>query len=108
LAVFFLSASLLVLVMIPLAVIPALLSAWAAGRDLWHGRWHPFTATLLVNALVMLFLPQSTCRESLGMLRPAIGLMMATIFYGAGRRSKRVLNYTLLYDSTSRAPLPTG
>jgi len=88
---------LLALVMVPLAVIPALLSLWAAGRDLWRRRWHPFTAVLLVNALVMLFLPQSTYREFLGMLRLTSGLMMATILYGAGRRSKRTLNYTLLW-----------
>jgi hypothetical protein len=89
--------ALLALVMIPLTVIPALLSVWAAGRDLWRGRWHPFTTILLVNALVMLFLPQSTYREFLGMLRLTTGLMIATILYGAGRRSKRTLNYTLLW-----------
>ncbi len=89
--------AILALVMVPLAVVPALLSIWAAGRDVWHGRWHPFTTMLLVNALVMLFLPQSTYREFLGMLRMTTGLMMATILYGAGRRSRRTLNYTLLW-----------
>ena len=89
--------ALLALVMVPLAVIPTLLSLWAAGRDLWRGRWHPFTTMLLANALIMLFLPQSTYREFLGMLRLTTGLMMATILYGAGRRSKRSLNYTLLW-----------
>ncbi len=89
--------AILALVMVPLAVIPTLLSLWAAGRDLWHGRWHPFTAILLVNALVMLFLPQSTYREFLGMLRMTTGLVVAAILYGACRRSKRTLSYTLLW-----------
>jgi len=97
--------ALLALVMVPLAVIPTLLSLWASGRDLWKGRktrnerkeWHPFTILLLVNALTMLFLPQSTYREFLAMLRLTIGLMVATILYGAGKRSKRTLNYTLLW-----------
>lgn len=89
--------AILALVMVPLAIIPTLLSLWTAGRDLWRGRWHPFTAILLANALVMLFLPQSTYREFLGMLRMTTGLVAATILYGAGRRSKRTLNYTLLW-----------
>ncbi len=88
---------LLALVMVPLAVIPTLLSLWAAGRDLWKGRWHPFTAMLLTNALVMLFLPQSTYREPLAMLRLTTGLVVAAILYGAQNRSSRTLNYTLLW-----------
>lgn len=88
---------LLALVMVPLTVVPALLSLWATGRDLWQGRWHPFTAMLLANALMMLFLPQSTYREPLAMLRLTTGLVVGTIIYGAAKRSKRILNYTLLW-----------
>jgi hypothetical protein len=88
---------LLALVMVPLAVIPSLLSLWAAGRDLWRGRWHPFTTMLLTNALATVFLPQSTFREPLAMLRLTTGLVTSTILYGAARRSKRILNYTLLW-----------
>jgi hypothetical protein len=86
--------ALLALVMVPLAVIPSLLSLWAAGRELGQGRWHAFTAVLLTNALVMLFLPQSTYREPLAMLRLTIGLVVATILYGCRKRSKPILNYT--------------
>jgi hypothetical protein len=88
---------LLALVMVPLAVIPSLLSLWAAGRDLWQGRWHPFTTMLLTNALVTVFMPQSTFREPLAMLRLTTGLVTSTIVYGAAKRSKRILNYTLLW-----------
>lgn len=89
--------ALLALVMVPLAVIPSLLSLWAAGRDLWKGRRHPFATMLLANAAMMLFLPQSTFREPLAMLRLTTGLVVATINYGTCRRSKRILNYTLLW-----------
>jgi hypothetical protein len=89
--------ALLALVMVPLAVIPSLLSLWSAGLDLWKGRWHPFTTMLLANAMVMLFLPQSTYREALAMLRLTTGLVIATINYGAYKRSRRILNYTLLW-----------
>jgi hypothetical protein len=87
----------LALVMVPLAVIPSLLGLWAAGRDLYRGRWHPFTTMLLANALMMLFLPQSTYREPLAMLRLTTGLVIATILFGACKRAKRILNYTLLW-----------
>jgi hypothetical protein len=89
--------ALVALVMVPLAVIPSLLSLWATGRDLGKGRWHPFTTMLLANALVMLFIPQSTYREPLGMLRLTTGLVIATIDYGSCKRSRRILNYTLLW-----------
>ncbi len=88
---------LLALIMVPLAVIPSLLGLWAAVRDLCHRRWHPFTMMLLMNCLVMLFLPQSTYREPFAMLRLTTGLVIATIIYGACKRSKRTLNYTLFW-----------
>jgi hypothetical protein len=86
--------ALLSLVMVPLAVVPVLLSLWATGRDLFQGRWHPFTTVLLANSVAIMFLPQSTFREPLAMLRLTIGLMISTILYGAAKRSKRILNYT--------------
>lgn len=92
--------ALLALVMVPLAVVPAMLGLWVAGRDLGRGRWQPVVGMLLTNALIILFLPQSSFREPLAMLRLTSGLMIATILYGAARRSKRVLNYTLLWLAT--------
>jgi hypothetical protein len=89
--------ALLSLIVVPLTVIPALLSLWATGRDIWQGRWHPFSTMLLANALTMVFLPQSTYREPLAMLRLTIGLMAATILYGAYKRSRRILNYTYFW-----------
>lgn len=95
--------ALLILIVGPLTVIPSLLSLWVAGRGLLRevrNRWaglHPFTALLFTNALVMLFLPQSTYREPLAMLRLTTGLVVAVILYGACRRSPRILNYTLFW-----------
>jgi hypothetical protein len=89
--------ALLSLIVVPLTVIPTLLSLWATGRDIWKGHWHPFGTMLLANAAMMLFLPQSTYREPLAMLRLTIGLMAATILYGAYKRSRRILNYTLFW-----------
>ena len=103
--------ALIALIAVPLAVIPSLLSLWAAGRDLWRGRWHPMVSMLLANALVLLFLPQSTWREPLAMLRLTTGLVIATINYGAHKRSRRILNYSLLWLAslvflTKEGPVP--
>lgn len=92
--------ALLALVMVPLAAVPAILGLWAAVRNLGRGRWQPAVGMLLTNALIILFLPQSSFREPLAMLRLTSGLMIAAIYYGAARRSKRVLNYTLLWLAT--------
>jgi hypothetical protein len=59
----------------------------------------------------MLFIPQSTPQELLGMLRLTTGLVVATINYGAYKRSRRILNYTLLWMAsqallTKEGPLP--
>jgi hypothetical protein len=102
---------LLALVMVPLAIVPCLLSLWATGRELWQGRWHPFTTMLLANALVVPFLPQSTFREPLAMLRLVAGLVVATILYAAGKRSRRTLNYAVLWLAslvflTKERPMP--
>jgi hypothetical protein len=103
--------AMLALVAVPLAVLPSLVSLWSAGRDLWRGRWHPFTTMLLANALVLVVLPQSTYREPLALLRLTTGLVVSTILYGAYRRSRRILNYTLLWLAslvfvTKEGPLP--
>lgn len=89
--------ALLALIIVPLSVIPSLLGLWATVRDLYRGYWHPFTTMLLANCLVMVFLPQSTYREPLAMLRLTTGMVIAAILYGACKRSKRTLNYTLLW-----------
>jgi hypothetical protein len=52
---------------------------------------------LLANAAIVMFLPQSTFREPLAVLRLTVGLMVSTILYGAVKRSKRILNYTLFW-----------
>ena len=89
--------ALLALVAVPLAVIPSLLSLWVTAKELWQRRWHPMTTMLLANALVLLFLPQSTWREPLAMLRLTTGLVVAAINFGATKHSRRILNYTLLW-----------
>jgi hypothetical protein len=84
----------------PLFVLPAIWALITSVRDLWRGRRHPWVTILLLQAAVLPFLPNSTWREPLAMARLAVGLVAATLLYGALRRSKRVLNYSFLWLAT--------
>jgi hypothetical protein len=84
----------------PLFVLPALWALVASARDLLHGRRHPWVAILLVQAAVLPFLPFSTWREPLAMARLGVGLVTATLLYGARRRSRRILNAGLGWLAT--------
>jgi hypothetical protein len=95
-----LAFTLISLVVAPAALIPALAALVAVLRDMVRGDLHPFVCVLLLNALVIPFTPQSTMREPLGMLRFAVGLVAAVLVWGAYRRSRRALNYSLLWIAT--------
>jgi len=86
--------------MLPLAVIPAMLSLWAAGRQVWRRVIDIPTMVLLLNALLVLITPQSTFREPLAMVRYIVGLMAAVLTYAASRQSQRALRYSWLWVFT--------
>jgi hypothetical protein len=52
---------------------------------------------LFINALIILFLPYSTFRETGGVLRFACGLVLAVLLFSARYRQKRALNYSVLW-----------
>jgi hypothetical protein len=89
--------ALFALIMLPLAVLPALWSLGASVRDICRRRWHPRTFALLTNALVIPFLPFSTFREPLAMLRFLSPLVAMVVLFGGLKRSRRVLMYSLLW-----------
>lgn len=78
----------------PLVVLPTLWALWRTGRELAGRRWHPVSLALFANGAVLLFLPHSTWREFLAMLRLSGGLVAAVLLYAALRRDYRVLNYS--------------
>ncbi|MBN1979186.1 MAG: hypothetical protein JW918_17455 [Anaerolineae bacterium] len=84
----------------PLFVLPTIWALVASARDLWRGRRHAWVAILLLQAAVLPFLPYSTWREPLAMPRLAVGLVAATVLYGAQRRSKRVLLFSFFWLAT--------
>jgi hypothetical protein len=54
---------------------------------------------LLSNSLLIVFLPFSTFREPLGLLRVATGFVLAVILFAANRSHKRALNYGMFWIS---------
>lgn len=87
-------------IMLPLAVIPALIGLWRVWRDARRGRFDLPMTLLLFNAAIVLFTPQSTFREPLAMVRFIVGLIAASLMYAAARRSTRGLRYAHLWIFT--------
>ena len=92
--------ALIALIITPMALLPALAALVAALCDVARRDVHPLVCVLLMNALIIPFTPQSTLREPLGMLRFIVGLVAAVLAWGAYRRSRRALNYSLLWIAT--------
>jgi hypothetical protein len=84
----------------PLFVLPAIWALVVSARDLWRGQRHAWVAVLLLQAAVLPFLPNSTWREPLAMARLAVGLVAATLLYGALHRSRRVLTFSFFWLAT--------
>jgi len=85
------------LVVVPLALLPAVLSLIAALRALVCGCRTPAVWALLANALVFPFLPTSNVLDPLGLSRMTAGLVTAVLDFGAQQRVRRALNYALLW-----------
>lgn len=88
------------LLIVPLALAPALLSFSAAGLSLVKGKGSPAAWALLANAAIFPFLPSSNVLDPLGLSRITAGLAVATLNVGAAERNRRVLNYAMLWILT--------
>jgi hypothetical protein len=85
------------LLLLPGAILPSLWGLWRSLRDVVQRQWGPYTFLLLANAAVIPFVPFSTYREPLGMLRFITGLVIAVVLYGAWHGQVRVLRYSTLW-----------
>jgi hypothetical protein len=83
----------------PMVVLPALWAVWAAVRRLRTDRLQPEAWALLLNAAVILFVPFSTAREPLGLVRLAAGLVLAVVLFAAVLGMRRVLNYAMFWSA---------
>ncbi|HZY44533.1 MAG TPA: hypothetical protein VFF70_07270 [Anaerolineae bacterium] len=91
---------LMTIIMLPMAVLPMAFALRSVWRDARTKKFDLAAALLLLNAFIILFTPQSTFREPLAMARFAVGLIATTLTYAAARKSKRGLNYALLWMFT--------
>jgi hypothetical protein len=89
------------LIVVPMSIFPSLAGIWLGVRRLGLGEIHPLIYCLLLNSLVILFLPASTFREPAAMLRLTQGLAVSMLLYGALVRSWRVLNYCYFWIATN-------
>lgn len=100
--------ALIAMIALPLAVIPALIGVWRSIGDARRRRFDLPMWLLLINAGVIVFTPQSTFREPLAMARFVVGLIASTLLFAAARRSRRGLNYALLWVLTLGLALNEG
>jgi len=86
-----------VLFALPVAALPALWGLWRSGRDLMAGRADLYACLLFVSAAMMLFVPFSTYREFVGLLRFIPGLVLMVVLYSARWHARRPLVYSTLW-----------
>ncbi|MBN1679170.1 MAG: DUF2029 domain-containing protein [Anaerolineae bacterium] len=82
---------------IPAAVLPSLWALRYTLRDLRLGPPGVYACLLLVNAAIMPFVPFSTYREYLGLLRFMPGLVLMVVLYAARYKHQRPLLYSTLW-----------
>ena len=82
-------------------ILPTLWGLWQCWQDYQHKQWSLFTWLLFVNSGIMLFVPFSTYREPLGILRFIVGLQISVILYSAKHKKRRALmNSTIWFITT--------
>lgn len=82
----------------PFVIVPTLWALWRCWKD-WP-KWSPYTFLLFTNAAIMPFVPFSTYREPLGILRFIVGLQIAVILYAAEQRRFRALRNSTIWIVT--------
>ena len=81
----------------PLVLLPCLALAVALARFFWQRHSSPSAFILALHVLMMTTLPFSTYVDLPGVLRLTSGLVVATVVFGAMVRSRKMLNYSLLW-----------
>ncbi len=87
----------------PFVLLPTGWGLWRCWHDWRAKEWTLTTSLLLFNAGIMLFVPFSTYREFLGILRFIVGLQLALILYAAERArrgTRRPLRYSTFWVLT--------
>jgi hypothetical protein len=89
----------MLIVLTPGVILPALLSLWAGARSLLKAPVRLSTLLLLLNAAMVTVAPFSTFREPLGITRLASGMIVCILLYAAERRRPYIFRWGLLWLS---------
>jgi hypothetical protein len=81
----------------PAIILPSLWGIWMGAKSWLKGDRNVLVLALFFNAAAIVFLPFSTFRETGGLLRFACGLVLSVLLVAGRRKSRRVLNYALLW-----------
>jgi len=87
-------------ILIPFVIVPTLWALWRCWVDWRNGKWSAYTLLLFANVVIMPFVPFSTYREPLGILRFIVGLQIAVILYTAERQQTRALRNSTIWIVT--------
>lgn len=81
----------------PAIVLPTVWGVWNSLKRWFSGDVSMIALALFFNALVVVFLPFSTFRETGGLLRFTCGLVLAFLLYVGRYRYQRPMNYSLFW-----------
>jgi hypothetical protein len=81
----------------PAIIVPAIWGAWAGLNKMRASKFTTLDLDLVINSLVIFFLPFSTVRETGGLIRFGSGLVLSVIMFAAYYRIRKVLNYSFFW-----------
>ena len=81
----------------PTIFIPVIWGIRASAKELWRNRINAENLSLFMNSLLLLFLPFSTVREPLRLLRFTSGFVLAVLLFAARNNLQKPLNYVLAW-----------
>jgi hypothetical protein len=87
-------------ILTPFVIVPTLWALWRCWIDVRKKTWTVHTWLMFANAAIMPFVPFSTYREPLGILRFIVGLQIAIILYVAEDHRSRALRNTTIWIVT--------
>jgi len=91
--------ALFLLIFGPTVILPTLWGLQASVRRLRLDRRQAEAWALALNVALILFVPFSTAREPLGLVRFATGLVLAVLLFAAAFGLRRVLNYSMFWSA---------
>jgi len=98
----------MLVVFVPAIIFPALWGIFAAIQKFLQRETNMVVLALLLNSLIIAFLPFSTFRETGGLLRFSCGLILAIILFAGKYHIRRALNYSWFWLTFNVFLIKTG